>query len=410
MPQSSESILTRLWSFLLSSVTVSHLHVMHTLLAAGALLVWLVGITLLVRGRRHYRRLSEMDFLPDEMENLPTLSILVPACNEGATVEKAMRSLLALDYPNLEIIAVDDRSIDDTGAILDRLAAEDSRLQVLHISELPGGWLGKNHALQRAGEKASGEWLLFTDADIHFAPDALRRAVGYAARRETDHLVLSPRCETHDFWERLFVSYFGLMFSFRVRPWEVSDPKSKAYVGLGAFNLVRASAYRQFGGHRALPMEVLDDTKLGKVIKREGYRTELLEGGDLLSVRWVVGLRGVIDGLTKNAFPGFDYNLPLTAGAILGLAYTAIYPVVGLLLPSPTARLLSLCSFALMVYGAGLLRRITEARAMYGLAYPIASLILIYIIVRSAWRCYRQDGIIWRGTLYPLEELKRGVV
>jgi glycosyltransferase involved in cell wall biosynthesis len=382
----------------------------HTLLSLTVLLLWSVSVSLLIRGRRFYRSLSEIPFTPDEMEPMPRLSILVPACNEGDTVERAMRSLLAIDYPDLEIIAINDRSTDDTGAILDRLAATDSRLRVLHITDLPHGWLGKNHAMQVAGEEATGKWLLFTDADVVFAPDTLRRAMAYVCTRDIDHLVLSPRCETHDFWERLFVSYFGLMFSFRTRPWEVANPKSEAYVGLGAFNMVRATAYRQFGGHRALPMEVLDDSKLGKVVKRAGFRQELLDGGDLVSVRWVVGLHGVINGMTKNAFAGFEFKLLYEFGAILLLAYTALYPVAGLFLPGWPTRLMALVTLVVMVIAAGVMRRITEANRWYGLGYPLAALILIYIILRSTWRTYRQQGIIWRGTLYPLDELRKGVV
>ena len=382
----------------------------HLGLAGGALAVWIAGVALLVRGRRRYQRLTDIPLDQAAQSGLPAVTIIVPACNEGLTIERAMCSLLALDYPDLEIIAVNDRSTDDTGQILDRLARANPRLKARHVTTLPPGWLGKNHALQIASEEAQGEWLLFTDADVVFAPDTLRRGVAYARARNIEHLVVSPRCETHDFWERLFVSYFGLMFCFRVRPWDIANPNSKAYVGLGAFNLVRADAYNAFGGHRALPLDVLDDTKLGKVIKRSGFRTHLLEGGDLISVRWVVGLKGVVDGLTKNAFAGFDYSLPRTAGAIVALFYTALYPVLALLLPGGAARLMGLAALCLMALGAHTMKRVTEAGGEYGLAYPLASLVLIYIILRSTWRCYRQQGIVWRGTLYPLDALRRGVV
>jgi hypothetical protein len=384
---------------------------LHVALSGGALAVWTGGVALLLWGRKRYKRLSDIPLdTAGATTDMPPVSILVPACNEADTIERAMRSLLALDYPDLEIIAVNDRSTDDTGAILDRIARDNPRLRVRHVTSLPPGWLGKNHALQTASEQARGQWLLFTDADVVFAPDTLRRGVAYACRHGIEHLVLSPRCETCDFWERLFVSYFGLMFCFRVRPWDVADPKSKAYVGLGAFNMVRADAYRSFGGYGALPLDVLDDTKLGKVIKRSGFRTHLLEGGDLVSVRWVVGLHGVIDGLTKNAFAGFDYSLLKTSSVIAVLAYVSLYPVVALALPGVTARLFALAALLLMAVGAQTMRRVTEASGWYGLAYPLASLILIYIILRSTWRCYRQNGILWRGTLYPLDELRRGVV
>jgi len=173
---------------------------------------------------------------------------------------------------------------------------------------------------------------------------------------------------------------------------------------------VRADAYRCFGGHEALPMEVLDDSKLGKVIKRAGLRTELLEGCDLVSVRWVVGLHGVIDGMTKNAFAGFNFSLPYAVAGIVVLGFTALYPVVALITPGWATRALALATIGVMVVAAGVMRRVTQASPWYGLGYPLASLILIYIIMRSMWRTYRQHGIIWRGTLYPLEELRKGVV
>lgn len=382
----------------------------HLLLACGALVIWAVALGLLAWGRNSYRELSSFVFSQKELEDLPFLSILVPACNEEETIERAMRSLLAMDYPHFEVIAVNDRSTDATGTLLERLAQEDPRLRVEHVHRLPSGWLGKNHALYVASTRAKGEWLLFTDADVVYAPKTLRKAVAYAKKRRVDHLVLAPRCETHNFWERLFVSYFSLMFSFRTRPWALADTRSSAYVGLGAFNLVRAAAYRSFGGHQALPMEVIDDVKLGKVVRTHGYRSALLRGSDLISVRWVSGLRGIVDGLTKNAFAGFDFNLSLTFGSSLLLIYIALYPLLAFLLPGQLPHLLALGSLLAMMLGAHATRSVSGARAEYGLGYPLAAILLVYVILRSTWWTYRYNGVMWRGTYYPLDELRRGVV
>ncbi|HEV2471819.1 MAG TPA: glycosyltransferase family 2 protein [Chthonomonadales bacterium] len=399
---------------LLHFAHLPHLHVawhaLHYLISLAVLVVWVAGMLLLVRGRHAYRSIVQIPLSGAPDMALPSLSILVPACNEAATIGPAMRSLLALDYLNLEIIAVDDRSSDGTGEILDCIAAQDSRLSVIHVTSLPDGWLGKSHALQLAGEAAGGEWLLLTDADVVFQPRSVRRAVEYSVARQIDHLVLAPRCETHGFWEKLFISYFGLMFSFRIRPWDVADPRKRAYVGLGAFNLVRASAYRAFGGHRALPMEVADDTKLGKVVKRAGFRQEILDGSEALSVRWVVGLRGAVAGLEKNAFAGFDFKLPNLLAAVAALAVTGTYPVIGLLTPGPQTRAMAAASLLLMMWGAGVMRRVSGGSFWYGLAFPLGSIVFVYIILRSVWRAYRLNGVHWRGTHYPLEQLRRGVV
>jgi glycosyltransferase involved in cell wall biosynthesis len=391
------------------------MHVLHygrllnCVLTGGVTMAWFAGTSLLLLNRHRFRRLSQIALPPGERDTLPLLSVLVPACNEAATLERAMQSLLAMDYPNLEIIAVNDRSTDGTGDLLDRMAAENPRLRVRHVVTLPAGWLGKNHALHIASQEATGEWLLFTDADVVYTPDALLRAVSYARRVGADHLVVSPRIETCDFWERLFASYFSLMLSLRCRIWDVADPRRSAYFGFGAFNMVRTAAYRTFGGHGALAMEVADDTKLGKVVKRHGFRTELVDGSDLLSVRWVIGFRGVMQCLTKNAFAGFDFNMPRLLVGVFGLLITAVYPVVMLILLAP-CRWLAAGALLGMMSGAAAMRRISTAGFLYGLTYPLAALMLGYIILHSAWLACTRQGIVWRGTLYPLDELKKGIV
>ena len=382
---------------------------LNSVLTGGVTLAWFAGTGVLLLNRHRFRQLSRVAIPPGERDTLPLLSVLVPACNEVATLERAMQSLLAMDYPRLEIIAVNDRSTDGTGDLLERLAAANPRLRVKHVVALPAGWLGKNHALHIASQEASGEWLLFTDADVVYTPDALMRAVSYVRRAGADHLVVSPRIETCNFWERLFVSYFSLMLSLRSRIWDVADPRSSAYFGFGAFNMVRTSAYRAFGGHEALAMEVADDTKLGKVVKRNGYRTELVDGSDLLSVRWVIGFRGVMQCLTKNAYAGFDFNMPRLLMGVFGLLLTAVYPVAMLILLAP-CRWLAVGALLGMVSGAAAMRRISSAGFLYGLTYPLAALMLGYIILHSAWLACTRQGIVWRGTLYPLDELKKGIV
>ncbi len=383
---------------------------LHLLLSISSALIWVIALLLLLSGRRFYSRLSSFRFTTDEWNNMPKLSVLVPACNEAGTIERAMESLFAMNYPNFEIVAVNDRSTDATGEILDRLALRDSRLKALHISLLPAGWLGKNHALHVAAQEAVGEWLLFTDADVVYAPDTLRKAVAYACRRKIDHLVLTPRCETFGFWERLFVNYFGLMFSYWTRLWEVTDPKSRAFVGIGAFNLVRASSYNSFGGHCALPMDVADDLKLGKMIKAHGFKTEILDGGDLFSVRWVVGLSGIIESLMKNSFAGFGFNPFVAVGGALTLLFTTFYPYIALSLPGGTTRMLGFAGLLGMLGGARAMRSLAGRSSIYGFFYPLAALLLTYIIFRSMMQTYKLNGVVWRGTHYPLEELRRGVV
>src|SRR5579864_4100997 len=243
----------------------------------------------------------------------PRVSIIVPARNEEAEIENALRSLLALDYENYEVIAVNDRSTDRTGEIMERVAGDlhpskiaeggppsGNILRVLHHTDLPAGWMGKTHAMWTAADQASGDWLLFTDADVLFKPDSLRRALVYAEAESADHVVLFPRMIMKRPGEYMMIAFFQTMFMFGHRPWKVADPSTDDHMGVGAFNLVRRRVYDAVGGYEALRMEVLDDMKLGKVVKKAGFAQRNVFGGNLISIRWAKGAMGIVNNLTKN--------------------------------------------------------------------------------------------------------------
>jgi hypothetical protein len=373
-----------------------------------ALAAWLVPLVDVLRSRWRPLKLTEVE--PDGPEPLPRFSVIVPALNEETTVEQAMRSLLAVDYPDLEIIAVNDRSTDRTGEILQRLAREDARLRVTHVRDLPAGWLGKNHALHVGAAAATGRYILFTDADVHFEASALRRAVRHAESEAVDHLVVFPEVVLRGFWETVSVSFFGVIFALHVRPWRVPDPRSRAFVGVGAFNLVRAAHYRRAGGHAALPMDVADDVKLGKVMKRSGGRATVLLSGGLVRVRWVEGGWGIVTGLTKNMYGGLDYSPLKAMAAIAGLFVLAVWPVMGLLMGPWGSRAVCAVLLAMMVAAFHRGEPAPGASPLYGLTFPLGALVMMLVILRSMWYTHRQGGIFWRGTLYPLEELRRNLV
>src|ERR1019366_7713764 len=279
----------------------------------------------------------EWDRTPATANGEPRVSIIVPARNEEEHIRETLVQLLGLDYSNYEIIAVNDRSTDRTGQIMDEVAASESpcgagaparvpaapaaqadahpqalsgvegsvratRLKVIHIAELPAGWLGKTHAMWTACQQASGDWLLFTDADVRFKPDSVRRAIAYAEAERADHVVLFPRMIMKRPGERMMIAFFQALFVFGHRPWKVADPKARDHMGVGAFNLVRRSVYDAIGTYRALRMEVLDDMKLGKVVKNAGFAQRNVFGEDLISLRWAKGAFGIVNNLTKNFF------------------------------------------------------------------------------------------------------------
>ncbi len=347
---------------------------------------------------------------PMPRESAPLVSIILAGRNEGAHVEEALSTLLALDYPNYEVLSVDDRSSDRTGEIMDRLAARDARLHVIHISQLPDGWLGKTHALWRAAQMARGERLLFTDADISFRPDALRRALNYAEETGADHLVLFPTTILHSVGERMMIAFFHSLFFFGHRPWKVADPKARDFMGVGAFNLVRRSAYEAVGTHQALRMDVLDDMKLGKLIKERGFAQRNVIGPGLITLHWARGARGIVRNLTKNMFALMLYRWPRTLGAIALLLLLNLGPFAGVLLAPGWSRIgygVAVAAIAVLYSGIG---RHLSISWLYFLLHPAAALLFSYTLLRSALHVVRNGGVVWRGTRYSLEELKKGLV
>src|ERR1700719_4402968 len=242
------------------------------------------------------------DFAPAVDTACPRISLMFSARDEEEKLPAALATLAALDYPNLEIIAVDDRSQDSTGNILDEFACRHERLRVVHVQKLPSGWLGKTHALQEGYECSTGDWLLFTDADGRFAQDAVRRAVTVVKERNLDHLTLFGDVEMVAFWEKVLITFFGLAFYLATDPYRVSNPNSWTYVGIGAFQLLKRLAYEAAGTHRRLAVEVVDDMKLGKIVKQAGFRSSVGVAQDAVVIRWHAGLGNLVRGVTKNFF------------------------------------------------------------------------------------------------------------
>jgi len=227
---------------------------------------WLVGaaLTLLSLARQRFLGATARD-VGVAREEWPLVSVLVPARNEeGRILATSLRSALAQDYENFEVVAVDDRSTDATVFIMRSIAAEDARLRVVEGRELPEGWLGKPYALQQALEAARGEWVLATDADMLFDPAALRTAMAYARRRNCDAVSLIPQFEAHTFWERVFIPTWGWGVLILYPLDLVNHPRSPLAVGIGGFFLMRRAALEGVGGFAVVRDEVLDDFRLAR--------------------------------------------------------------------------------------------------------------------------------------------------
>jgi glycosyltransferase involved in cell wall biosynthesis len=340
----------------------------------------------------------------------PRVSIITAARNEERDIREALQSILHLDYPNYEVIAVNDRSEDETGQILDNMRTENPQLVVIHVETLPEGWLGKNHALHTGASASSGELILFSDADVKFARTALSRAVGYMQRNGIDHVTVAPRLEHGSIPLSLAVQFFFMAFTMYMRPWKARDPKSRHFMGIGAFNLMRRAAYEKAGTMARIPLRPDDDIMLAKILKQSGARQHIVNGQEMLSVHWYYTLREMVAGLQKNAFAALKYSLILAIGAVTANVVFNIWPFAAIFLTSGLTRTLNIavCLLLMTMYAGGAFRM--RGRAWLAIAYPAAAAIFIYILVTATARTMFRRGIAWRGTRYSLDDLKANKV
>jgi GT2 family glycosyltransferase len=288
--------------------------------------------------------------------------------------------------------------------------AAHARMKVLHIQTLPAGWLGKTHAMWTAARQASGDWILFTDADVLFQPDALRRAIAYAEAEPADHLVLFPRMIMKRPGEKMMIAFFQTLFVFGHRPWKVADPDTKDHMGVGAFNLIRRRVYEEIGTYERLRMEVLDDMKLGKVVKNAGHAQRNVFGRDLISIRWAKGGMGVVRNLTKNFFAVMSFQWPRALLSCIALGFLNLMPFVGIWLAGGWARApYAVALFAMFAIYVGMSWKSTVP-PYYFFLHPISTTLFVYTMLRSMVLTLGRGGVMWRGTFYPLEELRRGLV
>ena len=328
----------------------------------------------------------------------PRVSIVAAARDEERNIDRAVRSMRAQTYADLEVIVVDDRSTDRTPDIL---AAIDG-VRVLRIDALPPGWLGKCHALDAGARAASGELLLFTDADVVMEPTLVARAVRFIEASGLDHLVVTPDMTMPSWPLRSFGAAFIIFFSMFVRPWRVRDPRSRFHVGIGAFNMVRAGVYRAIGGHEAIRLRPDDDIKLGKLIKKHGFAQDLAFGRGLIEVEWYPSWRALRDGLMKNMFSGVDYRISMVVAGTAMLFLLYIGPFAAMCF-SPAA---GGAAATVMLIAAADSIGFSNLRRAHALAMPFATLAFIYLQWRATILNLAQRGITWRGTRYSLEELR----
>jgi glycosyltransferase involved in cell wall biosynthesis len=357
---------------------------------------------------RWVRRLPALDQLPARPNDAPIrCSVVLAARNEEARIEQTVRHLFAQRGVEAEFIVVDDRSADRTNQILSGLAEEDSRLKVQRVEVLPKGWLGKCHACHLGAGLATNEWILFTDADCWLTPDTIARAVRVAEENGADHITLTSGLSAPG----LGLRASHLMFLISLANWfsGVNLDRPKSYLGIGAFNLVRAAAYRQCGGYEALRLTVLDDVRLGLLLRRAGKRTRAFMGGQDAECHWGTSAWSMVKLMEKNYFAALDYRLWLAVLGSLFVIFLLCILGLGLLSGTPAGIAAGISPLSLIIPAAILARRL-------GWPWPCAVLVpfmfplFLYALLNSAFVTLRQGGVRWRDTFYSIEELRAGGV
>ena len=385
------------------------------MIIALKLLAWLTALAWLWKAITAARGLPRIPNLCDPQYNLtptgtPTITVIVPARNESTDITATLESLLNQDYPNLQILAVNDRSTDTTGNLMDALAAQHpQKLRILHITELPPGWLGKTHAMALAARHAitihHPDYLLFTDADVVFHREAVRRSLAQSVATQADHFVTFPTPLIKTPGEGMLLGYLQVMGLWATRPWRASDSKSiRDSIGIGAFNLLRTSAYQQLGGFDALRMEILEDLTLARRVKLAGLRQRVAIGPGMISLHWAPGAMGIVNVMTKNLFAIFRFRTPLVLLSCLWLALFCLAPVAFLIIPETRIpAILNLIAIATLY---ALSSRHSRIPTWYAALFPAGAVLFLYSLLRSAITTIQQGGVTWRGTFYSLSELR----
>ncbi|MGA1840283.1 MAG: glycosyltransferase [bacterium] len=340
----------------------------------------------------------------------PKLSVVIAACNESDTIEAAISTLLEQKYPELEIILINDRSKDKTGKIIDDIAEKDGRVKSFHVKDLPPGWLGKVYALNLGTQSSTGDWILYTDADVHFRQDTIRKAMALALSKKIHHLTLVPKLETSSIIQEIIVLAFGALFIQGTRAPEVSNPKSKAFVGTGAFNLVKKTALEKTEGFSWLRMEAADDVGLGLMLRRSGAKSLFIVSINDISLNWYPSVKSMFKGLEKNIFGA------ATQYSFIKMIY--IFALFWLLFLSPFVAITFKKVSYLWIFGlAPLIFVVIEAlvnklkfrqRFISLLSIPLGQLVISLMLLHSGIMCKLQGGITWRGTKYSIHDLRAG--
>lgn len=371
---------------------------------------WSMMLLLLFIGRQRMTRLlRNRKPVP---QPAPSVTILVPAKDEAAGIAHCIDCILEQDYPDFRIVAINDRSTDRTGAILDELCArQPGKLCVVHIApeSLPDGWLGKCNALHVGAGQADGDWLFFVDSDVTLQPDALSRAIALVTWRRYDALSILTKLECHTFWERLVLPLVGGAWSvMHAISLTNDDRRPGSAVANGQFLLIRRSAYATVGGHESVRAAITEDVEMMRLLKGRGFRTRLMLGSHLAATRMHSSLGQMFHGWGRILSGSSRRSPRRIIGAMLFLLICGfgVYPALAWGLAAlrwndPGWLIVSVLHLLLMTVYLALIYRWSGNRARYALLFPLGGGVLLGILAFALRTC-RTGRVMWRETQFQI--------
>jgi chlorobactene glucosyltransferase len=347
----------------------------------------------------------------------PLISVCVPARNEERNIRACVESILAQDYPNFEVIVLDDRSTDATPAILGSLAARNDKLKILHGSDLPKDWAGKPHALFQACTEARGEWLCFVDADTFLSPNTLSACYVKAIETKADMFTIMTFQVLGSFWEKVVMPIVMTALSVGFSPRKVNDPNSKDAIANGQFILIKRSVYDAIDGHESVKDQIVEDKAISEQVKWNGYRLIVANGYSVARTRMYTSLPEMWEGWIKNIYLGLRDRPSLMLlgafGAFLALVAALILPLWPLLgifwymqgggWLAGTVVVQSLILWAIVIYARAQVARGIGISPWYGFTLPLGAAVFAAMMFTSTWRVLSGKGVTWKGRMYSLK-------
>jgi len=363
--------------------------------------------------REHRRSFTLSATCAGPPDQAPKITVVVAGKDEAQNIEPCLRTMLAQDYPDFELIAVNDRSSDETGAIMERLAAEDDRLRVIHVEELPEGWFGKNNAMQRAIASSSSQWICMTDADCRQdSPRTLSVAMQHALRTDSDLLSLLPTCEMRTFWEQVVQPVGTGIMMIWFQPDRVNDPRRPAAYANGAFMLMKRSSYEAIGTHAAVKNRLNEDMHMAELVKGSGMKLRVVRTEGLARVRMYTSLRQSVRGWGRIFLGTFGtlgrLTVSLAVLMIMGLLpYAAAATGLGVAFstqaPSAWWWVLGAAGAAAVLLQWSVIWRfyaLIGGRSAMFWSYPLGCIVGIVALLVAISKLRPGARITWRNTTY----------